>query len=132
MAAKHGTRHRYNDGCRCDECRGANAAYRRRYRQRATAVIPIHDSVNSDTSSRPGLVEAAVGIEVADIAEARPGMAQIALAMARVLDNPRAVSSQPAAAKVLTTLLDKLRSASAQQRRGNLALVREMTTKDGA
>jgi hypothetical protein len=33
--------------------------------------------------------------------------------MARVLDNPRAVSSQPAAAKVLAVLLDKLRSACA-------------------
>jgi hypothetical protein len=32
-------------------------------------------------------------------------------AMARILDNPRAVSSQPAAAKVLAALLDKLRSA---------------------
>lgn len=25
----HGTRPRYNRGCRCDECRAANAAYRR-------------------------------------------------------------------------------------------------------
>jgi hypothetical protein len=35
-------------------------------------------------------------------------VAQIALALARILDNPRAVSSQPAAAKVLAALLDKL------------------------
>jgi hypothetical protein len=52
--------------------------------------------------------------------------------MARVSDNPRAVSSQPAAAKVLTGLLDKLRSASGRGRRGRLALVRTMTKKGGA
>ncbi len=49
--------------------------------------------------------------------------------MARVLDNPKAVSSQPPAAKVLATLLDKLRSGAAQRRRGNLAVVRTMVEK---
>ena len=38
----------------------------------------------------------------------------------------------PAAAKVLATLLDRLRSASAYGRRGGLALVRTMTDKGGA
>jgi hypothetical protein len=47
------------------------------------------------------------------------------------LDNPKAISQQPAAAKTLATLLDKLRSASVRGRRGNLALVRTMTAKDG-
>jgi transposase len=46
------------------------------------------------------------------LTEARPGLAAIARAMSRILDNPKAVSSQPAAAKVLTSLLDKLRSVS--------------------
>jgi hypothetical protein len=59
--------------------------------------------------------------------EARSGLAQAMLAMARILDNPKAVSSQPAAAKVLATLLDKLRSASARGSRGGLAVVRTMT-----
>jgi hypothetical protein len=59
--------------------------------------------------------------------EARPGLAQAALAMARILDNPRAVNQQPAAAKVLGALLDKLRSGSARSPRGNLALVETMT-----
>jgi hypothetical protein len=52
--------------------------------------------------------------------------------MARILDNPRAVNQQPAAAKVLRALLDKLRSASAQGRRGGLGVVREMTGKKTA
>jgi hypothetical protein len=48
--------------------------------------------------------------------------------MARILDNPRAASSQPPAAKVLQSVLDKLR-ASAPGRRGNLRLVRAMTDR---
>jgi hypothetical protein len=47
--------------------------------------------------------------------------------MARVLDS-KAVNQQPAAAKVLASLLDKLRSASAHGRRGRLAVVRAMST----
>jgi hypothetical protein len=42
------------------------------------------------------------------------------------------MSSQPAAAKVLISLLDKLRSASARGSRGGLAVVRTMTEKGGA
>jgi hypothetical protein len=49
------------------------------------------------------------------------------LAAARILDNPRALSSQPAAARVVGTLLDRLRSESMRGRRGNLALVRQMS-----
>jgi hypothetical protein len=41
---------------------------------------------------------------------------------------PKAVSTQPAAAKLLAALLDKLRSTSAGGRRGGLALVKSMTT----
>jgi hypothetical protein len=52
--------------------------------------------------------------------------------MARLLDNPKAVNQQPAAAKVLAALLDRLRSASARGRRGELALVRTMPEKGGA
>jgi hypothetical protein len=45
--------------------------------------------------------------------ESRPGLAQAELAMARILDNPKAVTTQPAAAKVLAALLDKLPSTHA-------------------
>jgi hypothetical protein len=36
---------------------------------------------------------------------------QAALALARILDSPRALSSQPAAARVLAALMDKLHTA---------------------
>ena len=81
----------------------------------------------------PGPVESAVKDEIGGLAaEARPGLAQVALCMARLLDNPKALNQQPAAAKVLTSLLDKLASASARRPRGGLALVRTMTEKGGA
>jgi hypothetical protein len=55
-------------------------------------------------------------------------LAAAAVALAQILDNPKAVSTQPAAAKVLATLLEQLRSASARGRRGNLAVVRAMSS----
>jgi hypothetical protein len=54
------------------------------------------------------------------------------LALGRIIDNPKAISTQPAAAKVLAVLLDKLHSASVRGGRGGVALVRTMTEKGGA
>jgi hypothetical protein len=42
--------------------------------------------------------------EIALAVEARPGLGATALALARLLDNPRATNQYPAAAKVLTEL----------------------------
>jgi hypothetical protein len=53
----------------------------------------------------------------------------VAPALARILDNPKAINQQPAAAKVLAALLEKLRAASARGRRGGLAVVRAMTNE---
>jgi hypothetical protein len=78
----------------------------------------------------PGPVEAGVEAEIARWAEARPGLAQAAIAMARIMDNPKA--SQPAAAKVLASVMDKLRTAGAQGRGGRLAVVRTLTAKGSA
>jgi hypothetical protein len=54
-------------------------------------------------------------------------MHQAALALARILDSPRAANQQPAAAKALVALLDELHSVSARGRRGKLSLVHTMT-----
>ena len=81
----------------------------------------------------PGPVESGVQDEIGGLAaEARPGLAQAALCMARLLDNPKAVNQQPAAAKVLAAMLEKLRSTSARGRHGGLSLVRTITEKGGA
>jgi hypothetical protein len=99
--AKHGTGSRYLNGCRCDECKNAQRLYQRRYRERkengltrSPAVVvgelPQAEAYQIDT---PGPVERAVKDEIGGLAaEARPGLAQVALAMARLLDNPKAVN----------------------------------------
>jgi hypothetical protein len=132
MAAKHGTRRCYNEGCRCGDCKDANAAYQQEYRQRPTAVIPLSTAVTPPICG-PGPVESGVEAEISGLAaEARPGLAAVALELARVMDNPKAVNQKAAAAKVLATTLDKLHAVSARGRRGNLALVRQMSEKGGA
>ncbi|WP_375485111.1 hypothetical protein [uncultured Mycobacterium sp.] len=128
MAAKHGTRQRYNQGCRCGGCSAANNRYQQGYRQRK--LLPETAPVAADD---PGPVELAVQAELDNLPAPtdRPGVAAAALAMARLLDNPRAVGSQPSAAKVLAGLLRDLRSASVRGRYGRLKVVREMTDKEG-
>jgi hypothetical protein len=77
-------------------------------------------------------VESGVAEEINGLAcEARPGLAQAAQCLARLMDNPQAVNQHPAAAKVLAAVLEKLRSASARGRRGSLVVVREMADKGG-
>ena len=61
-------------------------------------------------------------VESAQVQE-RPGLAQTALA--RILDNPRAVSSQPAAARQLVAILSMLSRRS--HRRAKLGVVKSMT-----
>jgi hypothetical protein len=135
VAAKHGTRRRYVEGCRCKDCTEANRLYFCQRRDAGRLVSrrkPDTASGLADYKVGPGPVESGVEAEIAGLADARPGLAQTALALARIMDSPKAVNQQPAAAKVLAALLDKLHSASAQRRRGNLALVRSLTDKGGA
>jgi hypothetical protein len=48
--------------------------------------------------------------------------------MARILDNPKAISSQPPAAGRLMQLMDLLH-ASSPMKRGKLSVVRSMTSE---
>ena len=134
MTLEHG-RTSYTRGCRCNVCRTAERDYQRnRYRRRRG--VPVDGpggspliAANADGLGEPGPVESAVQAELRALCATgdRPGLEQIALAMARILDAPMAIPSQPAAAKVLAALLDKLRSASARGPRGRLAVVRTIT-----
>lgn len=67
--------------------------------------------------------------EIIGVAGKRPGLAATAVALARLMDDPTAKNQAPAAAKVLVSVLEALHKGSAQGRRGNLAVVREMTDK---
>lgn len=97
MAAKHGTRRRYVEGCHCPDCTEANSVYQANYRQGRAGGESATPSVAVSVSSpvTPGPVEVAVGAEVRGLAEVRPGLAEVALALARILDNPKAISQQP-------------------------------------
>jgi hypothetical protein len=55
----------------------------------------------------------------------------VALSLAAVLDNPRAISSKPPAAGALVNILNQLQK-SARAARPKLASVRDMTKKGGA
>jgi hypothetical protein len=96
-------------------------------RRAAVVVLPEQQVA---VVSEPGPVERAVAEEVAGLAaaDARPGLAAGALALARVLDNPRVPSAHPPAVKVLVMVLDTLHKGSAR-RRGGLELVRTMSGK---
>jgi hypothetical protein len=140
----HGMRSSYKAGCRCDLCKQAESAYKRGLRKRqreavgefVTRAVPSLSLVTGDGGeglrlerdpSELGAVESAVLLEIEGLgAHHRPGLDAAALALARVLDNPKAVSTQPAAAKVLAQMLDKLRSLPGAHR-GKLAVVRAMT-----
>jgi hypothetical protein len=128
MAIVHG-RERYRRGCRCDECKGAQAAYQRVYRERQRNGLTVRRDLTGSTNVEPGPVELAVQEEISGLvlAALRPGLVAGALAMARVLD-AAAVNAKPQAAKVLVGVLDTLHKGSAQGRRGSLSLVKSMTT----
>lgn len=92
-----------------------------------TAVVSL--SRVTPQTLNPGSIESVVETEISDFAEAGPGLTQIALSLARTIDNPKAMNQQAAVAKVLTALLDKLRSASGHGSRVGLAVVRTTTEK---
>ncbi|HWF30401.1 MAG TPA: hypothetical protein VG327_18890 [Mycobacterium sp.] len=82
-----------------------------------------------DIATSPGLV---ITLLPGAAATVRPGHAQVALALARVMDSQKAVNQHAPAAKALTTVLDKLHSVGPQSRRGRLAVVRTLTERGGA
>lgn len=136
MATQHGKRSSYNKGCRCDDCKGAEASYQDNRRQTKLMAASGEKSpvvafrqVAAPIADGPGRVEAGVLSEIEGLEQAleRPGLKETALALARIMDNPKAVNQQAAAAAKLTELLDKLRKG-ADSRRSKLASVRAMTS----
>jgi hypothetical protein len=130
----HGSRSRYNAGCRCDTCRQANRRYAQHYRRsRKLRAVPEPQASTprsaEQTLPAPGVVTAAVVAQLADLpaAEARPGIAAIAVRLAELLDNAEATPQHPAAAGRLVELLCQLAKAE-PSRRGRLSLVRSMTS----
>ena len=84
--------------------------------------------VDSLAVSSHGDVAAAVRAELDATAAAaeRPGLTAVAVALAEILDDPRHVATQPAAARQLVAILGTLSKRT--QRQGKLAAVKAMTT----
>ena len=139
MAGQHGSRTRYNSGCRCDECRQASRDYDKLRRLAKAADVkpsqvvtrlPVAAAQSTDSAGR---VESGVLAEIGSLsnADSRVGLVEIAIALARVLDSPLAIAQHPSAAHRLSETLDKLRKGS-EGRTGRLASVRQMTSRNQA
>lgn len=139
MAAQHGSRTRYNTGCRCDLCKQASRDYDKVRRQRmlaskhAPGTVTSLPTANALVEGEPGRVEAGVLAEIGSLSTtaSRQGLVEIAIALARVLDSPLAIAQHASAAHRLSETLDKLRKG-ADSRTGKLAAVRQMTRRSEA
>ena len=71
-------------------------------------VVSLPEQVSQPVG--PGRVEAAIAQEIEGLAlaAARPALVEAAISLGKILDNPRAVSQQPAAAGKLVAILDEL------------------------
>lgn len=129
---RHGTRYRYAKGCRCDDCSEAERLYHRDYRLRGGGSAG-GASVPTDTNVSLGPVELAVTAELAGypLSAERPGLTAIAVCLAQLLDNSKAVAAHPSAARELGRVLDALSKGAAVRHR-KLAVVKSMTDKGGA
>jgi len=146
--AEHGTRQCYADGCRLPECKAAQAKYRREHKARQlgvvtdfpkagrkpktaaeAAVVAAQDAVPAGA----GWNEQQVLAELATLssAETRKGAAASAIALAKILDNPNAVTSWVSAAKALPDILKDLREGSARKK-GRLASVQSLVKPSSA
>ncbi|MGJ6126311.1 hypothetical protein QN239_27420 [Mycolicibacterium sp. Y3] len=147
MAKEHGTRGRYNDGCRCSPCKKANSDYYRDRRsgkpakpvkklpRKLKAVPNVYTDVYTSRTPESGppaaevqSVEAAVREQLARLStvESRGGEVAAALALARVLDDPDRMSHHAAAAHRLGEYIESLRKGS-DKKAGRLAAVRRMS-----
>jgi hypothetical protein len=107
MTLDHG-RTRYTRGRRCHVCKTAERDYQRnRYRRRRGLPVDWPEGpplivASADGQGEAGPVESAVqaALHSLNAGKDRPGLVQIALALARIMDNPQALSSQPPAANV--------------------------------
>lgn len=146
MAVRHGTRTKYNAGCRCADCKQAASDYEKARRQAINAKkhspakvtqLPTIRAVGAedplrgdDPGTQAGRVESGVMAEIDGLSTtaSRQGLVEIAIALARVLDSPLAIAQHPSAAHRLSETLDKIRKG-ADARKSKLASVRQMTTR---
>ena len=125
----HGRSRYRHHGCRCATCIEANKLYMRDLRARQRGLTPVPPG-ESPLAAAPGRVVAAVQADLETFGDltGNQALAAGALAMARILDDPRQVTTQPSAVRQLVSLLEVLRRSVAP-RPGRLAVVQDMTTR---
>ena len=109
-------------------CVETNRLYMRELRARKRGLTPVPPVEAPTVAEAAGPVVAAVQADIAALGDLTGyrALAAAAVAMGRILDDPRQVTTQPSAAKQLASLLEVLRRAAAP-RRGRLAVVQAMT-----
>lgn len=124
MTARHGSATSYKDGCRCGDCRKANRERIRAYRA-AKRGDPAPVDLPVDVGE--GTVTDAVRRDLAglQVAVERPADAAVALAMARLLDDPSAGPQHPSAAARLVDIMARLRADAVPRFAGNVTKIRE-------
>jgi hypothetical protein len=145
----HGRSRYRHQGCRCEVCKEANrvamAALRARKRdltpvpsmpRSANAeATPTDEQISDDDSANaePGPCVAAVLADIESMGDlrGRRALAAAAVQMARILDHPGAVTTQPSAAKQLDSLMTSLHKSAAPQR-ARLQAVQKMSARPGA
>jgi hypothetical protein len=127
----------YKRGCREQCCKDAYAAYMKAYRHRKRGLAvagslsaPGGAEQQRAPATAPGAAELAVLRQVDGLSTAasNPAIVEAALAMARILDDPRQVTTQPSAAAKLESLIGVL-MRGAERRQGRLALVQSMSQR---
>ena len=126
----HGRGRYRRRGCRCAVCMEANKLYMRELRARKRGLTPVPPVEAPTVAEAAGPVVAAVRADIAALGDLTGyrSLAAGAVAMARILDDPRQVTTQPSAAKQLTSLLEVLRREAAP-RPGRLRAVQAMTDR---
>ena len=124
----HGRSRYRHHGCRCATCVEANKLYMRELRARKRGLTPAPADETPTVAEAAGPVVAAVRADIAALGDLTGyrALAAAAVAMGRILDDPRQVTTQPSAAKQLASLLAVLHR-QATPRPGRLALVQAMT-----
>jgi hypothetical protein len=88
--------------------------------------MPVNNASTCVDADRS--VVAGVLAEVSTLESPRPDLVAVAIALAEVMDNPKATTSKPPAAGRLLQVLEKLHS-TASKRQTTLAVVRSMTSE---
>lgn len=128
---------RYRAGCRCDVCKAANRDYMREYRKQRRGFSDASLDTNASVTvlpappvveGVPGPVEQAIidrctSGDLVSSAQRMPELVASCRALARVLDDPKQVTTMPSAHRQLMAGMTKLEAASVFGKKNRLSSV---------